>query len=56
MHRYQVFYWTAGDKAIAKEVLAGSKEQAIEMLVNDPDYPLAQLNTIVEITEEEEEK
>lgn len=46
MKKYIVIYWDAGDQLVTRTVWANNSDEAIEMLANDPQNPLAQVKEI----------
>jgi len=47
--KYKITYWDAGDQLITVEVEAANATAAIEKLADDPQHPLAQVKTVVQI-------
>ena len=44
--KYKIEYWTAGDSIATRTVEAASEQAAIDMLVDDPQEPLAQVKSV----------
>lgn len=44
--KIKITYWTAGDSLVTKEVEAESVEQAIDVLKDDENAPLAQVKDV----------
>ena len=44
--KYEIEYWTAGDSIATRIVEAANEQAAIDMLVDDPQEPLAQVKSV----------